>query len=298
MHWLLKRFYHGLLNRLTPRTAVSLSYFVGHGTFPGLENPRTFTEKIQYRKLFDRDERLPKLADKVLVKAYVEARLGPAWIVPTLWHGRRLPRLAERNWPLPFFIKANNGSGTNYLVRHESDKDWQRIEAICENWMAAPNRAPLGEWAYTQIVPQLLIEPFIGIDGSLPWDYKLMVFNGRVEFIQVDTGRGTVHRRTFFDREWRRQPYGLKYPVDPRDVPIPVSLKAMIEGAEALATDFSFVRVDMYEIDSRPLFGEMTFYPDSGTGRFRPRLYDEKWGRLLIRPGPGEDPFQSSGNWR
>jgi len=280
MHRLLKHCYHGLLGQLTPRTAISLSYLVGHGRLPHLKNPRTFTEKIQFRKLYDRDERMPKLADKILVKAYVEEKLSPAWVIPTLWHGRRLPPLAERTWPAPFFIKANNGSATNHFIRHEADKDWQRIEAMCEHWMAAPSRAPLGEWAYTQIAPQILIEPFIGVGDSLPWDYKLMVFNGRVEFIQVDTGRATVHRRTFFDREWVRQPFELKYPGERRDIPRPVSLKAMIDGAEALATNFSFVRVDMYEIDDRPLFGEMTFYPDSGTGRFHPHSYDEKWGRL------------------
>lgn len=283
MRQLLKRAYHRLLGRLSPRLAVSLSYAVGHGTFPRLENPTTFTEKIQARKLYERDERLPRLADKVLVKAYVEAKLGPAWVVPSLWHGRSLPPPSARTWPAPFVVKANNGSSTNYFVRRDADKDWRKIEALCECWMAAPNRAPLGEWAYLQIAPQILIEPFVGIGDALPWDYKLMVFDGRVEFIQVDTGRATVHRRTFFDRDWARQPFELKYPAEPAHIPRPASLEAMIRGAEALAAGFGFVRVDLYEIDGRPLFGEMTFYPDSGTGRFRPRAHDERWGRLWPR---------------
>jgi len=277
---LLKRWYHGLLRRMSPRLAVSLSYALGHGMIPRLEYPTTFTEKIQFRKLHDRDERLPRLADKVLVKAYVEERLGREWLIPTLWHGRALPPVSDRTWPMPFVIKANNGSATNCFVRREAEKDWRRIEALCERWMAAPNRAPLGEWAYLHIAPQIMVEPFVGAGDVLPWDYKFMVFSGRVEFIQVDTGRATVHRRTFFDRAWVRQPFELKYPAEPANIPRPVNLNAMIEAAEVLAADFGFVRVDLYDVRNRPLFGEMTFYPDSGTGRFRPRLYDEQWGRL------------------
>jgi hypothetical protein len=293
MHRLLRRCYHALLSQLTPRIAILVSYAVGHGTLPRLGNPKTFTEKIQFRKLYDRDDRLPRLADKVLVKAYVEEKLGSAWVIPTLWHGRRLPPLADRTWQAPFVVKANNGSATNYFVHSEIDKNWQRIEALCESWMAMPNRAPLGEWAYLEVKPQLLIEPFVGAKRLLPWDYKLMVFNGRVEFIQVDTGRATMHRRTFFDREWIRQPFELKYPSDPRDIPRPVSLRAMIDGAEALATNFGFVRVDLYEIDDRPMFGEMTFYPDSGTGRFRPRIYDEIWGRLWLQLSHREGEYRA-----
>ena len=277
---LLKDGYHWLLSRMSPRLAVSLAYALGHGTVPRLHDPTTFTEKVQFRKLYDRDERLPRLADKVLVKAYVEEKLGPAWVIPTLWHGRALPPVPHRTWPVPFVIKANNGSATNHFVRREADKDWPKIEALCERWMAAPNRAPLGEWAYVQIAPQIMVEPFVGAGDVLPWDYKFMVFNGRLEFIQVDTGRATVHRRTFFDRAWARQPFELKYPAEPADIPPPANLKVMIEAAEALAADFDFVRVDLYEIGGRPLFGEMTFYPDSGTGRFRPRHHDERWGQL------------------
>src|SRR5262245_55719855 len=172
MHQLLKHCYHRLLSQLSPRMAISLSYLVGHGALPRLDNPKTFTEKIQFRKLQERDERLPRLADKVLVKAYVEEKLGPAWVIPTLWHGPSLPPLAERTWPMPFVIKANNGSATNYFVHREADKDWRKIEPLCERWMAAPNRAPLGEWAYLQVTPQILIEPFVGIGNLLPWDYK------------------------------------------------------------------------------------------------------------------------------
>ncbi len=260
--------------------AIVLSYALGHGMIPRLQHPTTFTEKIQFRKLHDRDERLPRLADKVLVKAYVEERLGPAWVIPTLWHGRVLPPVSGRTWPIPFVIKANNGSATNYFVRREAEKDWRRIEALCERWMAAPSRAPLGEWAYLHIAPQIMVEPFVGAGDALPWDYKFMVFNGRVEFIQVDTGRATVHRRTFFDREWVRQPFELKYPAEPANILRPANLEAMIKAAEVLAVGFGFVRVDLYEVGHRPLFGEMTFYPDSGTGRFRPRLNDRQWGRL------------------
>jgi hypothetical protein len=106
------------------------------------------------------------------------------------------------------------------------------------------------------------------------------VFSGRVHYIQVDTDRATNHRRAFFDREWRRQPFTYGYAMDTRVIDKPRSLGQMIEAAEHLGREFSFVRIDLYEINGKPRFGEFTFLPDSGLMPFSPVSYDAILGAL------------------
>lgn len=245
-----------------------------------LVNPRTFSEKIQRMKLFDRDPRLPQRENKILIKEFVAKKLGEAWVTPTLWQGEYLPPLALRTWPIPFVIKANNGCGWNIFVRQESDLNWPQIEKVTAEWRESPFGVDLGEWLYSEIKPGLLVEPFIGGLSELPIDYKLWTFNGKVEFIQVDTDREHEHKRTMFDRSWNNLPFTYVYRADPRPIQKPQSLQRMIEAAEILAEDFPFVRVDFYESANQPKFGEMSFYPESGFGRFDPPEWDTKLGQL------------------
>jgi hypothetical protein len=248
--------------------------------FRALLWPRTFNEKIQRMKIFNRDPRLPQRENKILVKEFVRDRLGSEWVTPTLWQGEYLPPLEQRTWPIPFVIKANNGCGWNVFVRQESDLNWPRIESLAAEWRRAPFGVDLGEWLYSEIKPALLVEPFIGERLRLPIDYKLWTFSGRVKIIEVATDREGDHKATMFDADWRRLPFRGDYPTDPRPIAKPASLDRMIKAAEILSEDFPFVRVDFYEIGDQPKFGEMTFYPASGFETFDPPEWDAKIGRF------------------
>jgi TupA-like ATPgrasp len=242
--------------------------------------PRTFGEKIQHCKLFNRDPRLPQRQDKILIKELVRERLGSEWVTPSLWQGEFLPPLEQRNWPIPFVIKANNGGGWNIFVRTESDLNWSAIESVVAKWRG-PYNVELGEWLYWEIKPALLVEPFIGKNEELPTDYKLWTFAGKVLVIGVITDRGKGMKVTMLDSNWDRLPFSIVgYPSDPGPISKPVSLDRMIRAAEILAEDFPFVRVDFYEIGDVPKFGEMTFYPGSGLESFDPPEWDRKLGQL------------------
>ena len=245
-----------------------------------LIRPRTFNERIQREKILNRDPRLPRREDKILVKKVVKERLGSDWVTPSLWEGEILPPVSERRWPIPFVLKANNGCGWNVFVRSQSDLNWPSIESVAAKWRRAPFGADMGEWLYSEIRPALLVEPFIGARTELPIDYKLWVFSGRVKLIQVITDREHGPKATMFDTAWRRLPFTHAFPADPRPLIKPASLSRMINAAEILAEDFAFVRVDFYEVGSQPKFGEMTFYPGSGIDRFEPAEWDAKVGKL------------------
>ena len=195
--------------------------------FRALVRPTTFNEKIQRMKIFNRDPRLPERENKILVKEFVKNKLGSEWVTPILWQGEYLPPLEQRTWPIPFVIKANNGCGWNVFVRQKSDLDWTRIEKLTEEWHRTQFGADLGEWLYGEIKPGLLVEPFIGEHSDLPIDYKLWVFRGKVQVIQVDTDREHAHKRTMFDRNWRSLPFTLVYSQDPRPISKPASLNLM-----------------------------------------------------------------------
>ena len=182
--------------------------------------------------------------------------------------------------PCRLCFKANNASAANAFVRSEADLDWPRLERLANGWLRLRYGHNAGEWVYSCIRPQLLVEPFVGRVDRLPVDFKLWLFHGRVEFIQVDTARETQHKRCFYDRNWVKQPFGLGYPLETAAVARPVSLARMIEAAETLAAGMDCVRVDFYEVDDRPLFGEMTFYPGSGREVFTDEHYEYELGKL------------------
>ena len=273
--------YRRLLLALPSSVSLSLQYFRAHRSLPNLRSPRTFSEKIQFRKLYDRDPRLPLLADKILVKDYVTERLGKDWVIPTLWSGRQLPPRAARGWVPPYVIKTNHGSGRNIFVKIEPN--WDKIERWCESWLRQTWQPHEFQWLYSQIAPQVLVEPHIGSADSLPLDYKFFVFAGRVEYIHVHTDRQKGHKSVFFNRDWQQQPFMLEYPLETREIERPAHLTEMISAAETLAADISFVRVDLYDVE-RPLFGEMTFYPGSGYDRFAPRIWDSRFGEMWPWP--------------
>lgn len=256
---------------LATRLLVGLTYLWRHGRVPRLSSPRRFTEFVQHRKLYDHDPRYPTLIDKLTVKETVTAILGPEWVTPTLWSGSTLPPRSP--WPAPFVVKSRHGCNQRVFVR-TGEQDWAAIRKLANRWMRSTYGGWLFEWGYRDVPRGLLVEPFLGHAGQLPIDYKIYVFHGRAEFVQVHLEREHDHRWIVFDRDWRLVSRQTKDAVTPP----PASLDRMLAGAEALGRAFDHARIDFYEIDGAPRFGEMTFYPGSGLDRFDPQSLDAIFG--------------------
>lgn len=267
--------YLATLGVLPVRAAVMIEYRRKLGGWPDIDNPRTFNEKIQWRKIHGDHATYARLADKIAVKAHVREVLGEAFVIPTLWEGKELPDRNARDWPAPFVVKANHGSGMNQFVFNTQAFDWSKVEKSCRKWMRKPYRKYLGERFYSAIERKILVEPLI---ADNPIDYKFYVFDGRAEYIHVDTGRFLQHKRCFFDRNWTRLPFSLEYPIEDREIPCPPHLGEMIAAAEKLGAGLDFVRIDFYDLPDGPKFGEMTFAPGSGYELFNPLEYDSTLG--------------------
>lgn len=286
-----------LFNTAAP-ALVRLAYLWRHGRLPDLKAPERFTELVQHRKLFNRDPRLPTMIDKVAVKRFVGEMLGTAWVTPTLWAGEELPH--ERCWEAPFVVKSRHGCNQRCFVR-TGNEDWNAVRSASDRWMRLTYGRWLAEWGYRSVPKGLLVEPFVGRAGQLPLDYKVFVFHGRAEFVQLHLEREHDHRWVVFDRAWRP----VSRPTSDTKAPAPRSLEAMLQAAEVLGRGFDFVRIDFYEVDGKPRFGEMTFYPGSGLDPFDPVELDVALGQrwrdrstaIAIERG-GEDRVIAAACWK
>ena len=258
---------------------LHLTYAWRHRRLLNIENSQSLNELVQRRKLIDRDPRFPKLIDTLAVKEFVADRLGPKWVTPTIWSGVVLPDTTLL--PAPFVVKSRHGCKQLRFVRNGTES-WDEIRRASEKWMRSGYGRWLDEWGYRDVPRGLLIEPFVGNGTALPVDYKLHVFHGRAEGIQVHLDRETRHRWILFDRSWRQ----MSTVRGNDDISAPASLQRMIEGAEALGRSFDYVRVDFYDVGVTPRFGEMTFYPGSGLDSFDPPALDLEMGKHWLRhPG-------------
>ena len=257
---------------------IAICYLVRHQRFISFNNPKTFNELVQRRKLNGRDARMAMLADKVAVKAFVAATLGPEWVTPTLWHGTELTETPD--WPLPFVVKSRHGCN-QYAFFRDKVAEWPKVRRRAQSWMKQAYGVLLDEWLYTQIPRGILVEPFIGDPCTLPIDYKIFVYGGRATHVQVHLDRENNHRWIVFDRDWRR----VSAPTSDANPAPPLSLQKMLDAAEKLGSGFDFVRCDFYEVNGKPLFGEMTFYPGSGLDKFNPVSLDGVMGGLWLAAG-------------
>jgi hypothetical protein len=274
------------IRRLKPDWLVLIErYRKFVGGFPNLLWPQTFNEKVVHRIVFDRRSLLTQLADKFAVRSYVESRLGPR-ILPDLYYVTTDPAtIPFDQLPDRFVVKPTHGSGWVQIVRDKASLDRAALIETCKGWLQQNFYDITREWAYKQIEPRIIAEQFIDDGtGAIPRDYKLFVFGGKVEMIQVDAGRFTAHRRRLYSPTWEKLPVLYVYDDISGDIPQPVHLEEMIGAAETMGRDMDFIRVDFYDTPDRVYFGELTMTPECGTGRFRPKKFDRHLGSLWPRP--------------
>ena len=199
----------------------------------------------------------------------------------TIWDGKDFLGLDMSKLPPKYVIKANHGSQMN-LFHYNCPHSIRGLERIRKQWFKADQFSTLGEWAYAGIEKKVFVEEYLDASGASPADYKFFVFGGVVEFCQVDSSRFAEHERNMFDRDWNDLEIDYSHP---RSVPPPVAPKTlpkMIEIAECLGRDFSFVRVDLYEYQDLVYFGELTIYPGAGYEKFPSYFIDKMFGEPWI----------------
>ncbi|HHQ4453345.1 ATP-grasp fold amidoligase family protein [Aeromonas veronii] len=266
---------------------LKLFYFLKFKRLLSLKNPKLLSEKIQKRKL-NIIGVYSELADKIKVKQYVSKEIGAKHVIENIGIYRDINDVDFAQLPKSFVIKTNFGSGSAHIeiVRDKKNIVWDDIVKKFEKAMASEGYigSILGETQYDSIERQLLIEKYmfnqVGDVIDLP-DYKFHLFNGGEDgFLQVDHSRFTAHKRNIYSLDFKLLDAELMYPSDKFDLPDENECRELLNCAKALAKPFDYVRVDLYYVDKKIYFGEMTFTPGSGFESFSPTKYDAVFGAM------------------
>jgi hypothetical protein len=251
-----------------------------------LGKPRSFSEKVTWRILYDRRPLLAWTCDKLLAKEYVNGLQLDVVVPDVLWTGIDVRELARESVSGRWVLKPNHASGRYVIFGEGSILDTKPLEARLTGALDDAQGEVLREWAYTQAKRLLLLERRIEGESqdAPPLDYKVFVFHGEAHLIQVDVGRFvSKHTRALYSPDWERKPWTLKFPPN-QDVPRPENLENLVQVAETIAAPFDFIRVDLYTDGHTIYFGELTPYPGGGVERFQPRRADFELGDLWELP--------------
>ena len=180
-------------------------------------------------------------------------------------------------FPSRFVLKANHGSGWNY-IHHGGQWNQRRLVQLSRRWLNSNYGRLMEEWCYKDIQPRVFCEEHLGTDDGSPTDYKFFCFSGTARFIEADFDRYSSHKRNIYDRDWNLLDVQHKYPPKLGAQAAPRNLAQMIAIAERLSDGVDFVRVDLYDLGDRVVFGELTNYPAAGVGIFNPQEWDATFG--------------------
>ena len=286
----IKKLLYGILKKmkfLPPETYIPIYYEYYLGKKLDLKNPVEFNQKIQWLKTYYHPDILTKLVDKYSVRDYVKEKVGEQYLNELIAAYDKASQVNFDELPDQFVIKGVHGFHFNLIVKDKSKLNRKKALFLMNKWMNKNQYYRGGfEWAYKNVPPRLIAEKFLKeMDKDVILDYKFFCFNGEPKFVQVDVERGINDQRAFYDLDWNKlEFYNKENKVYPGEIEQPENFENMLYVAKTLADKFPFVRVDLYSINNKTIFGEMTFYPSDGRKDFHPLKYNKILGDYIKLP--------------
>lgn len=278
-----------LLDFLPDKLMIKIQYKIATGRKLNLKNPTRFTEKLQWYKLNYRKPVMTQCADKYEVRDYVASKGYGEILVPLYEVYNNVNEINFSELPDSFVLKTTNGSHTNLLCDDKAKLDIDSIKEELNSWLQDRTVKAGREWPYYNIKARIISEKYLEKDKNNDLvDYKFICFEGKVAYVFVNSERDSENGIKFgiYSKDFKHLPYRRKGLRDTDDKIIikPKNYEKMIEITENLSKCFPHVRVDLYNVDGKIYFGEMTFFHGSGYVDFEPDEFDYTLGESFRLP--------------
>lgn len=271
---------------------LSLLFRLKMGKWIDWKNPKTFNEKLQWLKLYNRRHEYTAMVDKISAKTVATSLIGPEYIIPTLDSWLTPDDIDFDKLPDQFVLKSTHGGGNTGVVVCKDKSTFDKKAAVkkLKNSLRSDIYRSLREWPYKNVGKSVFAEELI-IDKEHPdkaiVDYKFSCFGGHATDVMVCLDRESGDTKFyFFDRDWKLLRINKRGKAAPKDftIPKPERMDEMFMLADKLSAGTPYMRVDLYCVNNQIYFGEMTFFPQSGMD---PNLLPEtdlEFGRRIILP--------------
>ena len=251
-----------------------------------LENPRTYNEKLQWLKLYDKHPEYEKLVDKIDAKDYVAKTVGEKYIIPTIATWNTIDEIDWESLPNQFVIKCTSDSGGVVVCKDKSKLDIEKAKRKLRKGWGKNYYNQNKEYPYRNVKPRIIAERYMEDESGYELkDYKIFCFDGEPKYLFVATGRQQNDTRfDFFDLEWNHLPVLNGHPNSDTPIREPENFDEMLDVARKLSKGMTEVRVDLYNVNGRIYFGELTFFHWSGMTKYEPMEWDYKFGEYIKLP--------------
>ena len=280
--------YKGFFNWMPDKPYLKMMFKLNMGQKLNLKNPKTYSEKLQWLKLYDRKSEYSKMVDKYECKEYVAGKIGIEHIIPTLGVWDRFDDIDFDALPEQFVLKCTHDSGGLVICTDKSKLDLKQAKRKIEKSLKTNYYKYKREWPYKNVKPRIIAEKYmVDESGYELKDYKFFCFDGTVKamFIASDRSDSTTETKfDFYDENFNHLPFTNGHPNSERVIEKPKGFEKMKELASVLSKGLPQARIDFYDVDGHIYFGEITFFHWSGMKPFEPSKWDDTFGSLIKLP--------------
>lgn len=261
-------------------------YLLKNGVKPNIENPKEFMEKILWLKLNHYTESFGNYADKFDVRTYVENAIGKKYLNDIFGVYDSVSDINFETLPNQFVLKGTHGSGYNIIVKDKNELNVFKTKKKLMQFLSENYYLKFREKIYKDLKPRILIEKYISeIENDELIDYKFHCFHGKPMYVYVQKNKSKDIRKSFYDLEWNQiLPEDYISSFYEADFKKPDNFDEMIMIAEKLSAEFVFLRVDLYSIGNKIIFGELTFFSNAGLIRSSVERFNKEFGDLMKLP--------------
>ena len=294
---------HNLLNWMPDRLYLQLLYRQRMGYRLNLDNPLTFNEKIQWLKLYDRKPIYTTMVDKYKAKEYVAGIIGKEHIIPNLGVWNHFDEINFELLPDRFVLKCTHDSGGLVICKNKKDLDIKKARDKIEKSLRTDYYLRCREWPYRNVERKIIAEKFMEDEESKKTgirDYKFFCFNGKPKFVYVSEGMDNhaAARMIFMTMDWKKASFQRTDYKEFDELPKkPNAFDEMVNISQILSRGLDFIRVDLYQIQNKVYFSELTFSPCAGFMPFKDMKSDLEIGKMLnLSPPKYNSPIAPNKN--